>query len=184
MPKITESEYGPGGVVPVGRARLGAGPAGYRPYVMRLHYTILITTALGLAGCVPAVNITVPEVRGRVVDSEHRPMPGATVRITRFPNEHEVAVLTTDERGEFVRPEDAGLFLKFLIHVVPITYVTPRYSLVASHGDSFSAAVSFNGGQVKLLGLGRSRTVNCDELLIQEPPRKPPHDQPLERTGR
>jgi len=124
--------------------------------------------ACGACGCMPAVVTTVPALSGRVVNSQGRPVSGATIEVSEKPGSQGRArvgsrTFTADAEGRIERPEER----KWMLHMIPGDVYGPTLQVKATANgvESVPREVSVAPG-VRLFGLGSPQRVDVGELRL------------------
>ena len=135
--------------------------------VMRPLLSAIFAGFTGLTGCFPAVQTTVPALKGTVVDLQGRPVPLATVEVSRRPGRvgrvFNPVQFQADADGRFEQKERS----RWVLHVIPGDVYGPDLEVTAraSGAASLPRDVPVRPG-VRLFGLGAEDRVDVGALMI------------------
>jgi len=126
---------------------------------------LLPCVALSFAGCFPAVSVEQPAIIGRVVDPSGRPTSGTVVVVRAKGDGRVVGIAQTRSDGRFHQPAGDG---HWILYFLPQDNSPPPvYGVKASLGGTSGWAADVTGGQVKLLGLGFTKTVDVGTVQMR-----------------
>lgn len=115
---------------------------------LQMRSILVPITFMFLAGCIPAEYVEVPALRGRVIDSDHRPVSDATLRITARLSSYPSFVFSVRPDGTFASPEKNQFFL----FIPGEDLAWPDYSLTVVTSEGRSSPLEIPSG-VRLLFL-------------------------------
>jgi hypothetical protein len=110
---------------------------------MRNGLTLLfvISSVFALTGCFPATYVDVPAVKGRVVDTNSRPVVGASIRIMgTYPGRP--ITMKTDTSGGFANPGRSHFYVQ---SIFPVELLTNPLRLLSISQDGNTTAVKMPG---------------------------------------
>lgn len=124
---------------------------------------LLPVTLMTLAGCIPAEFVEVPALRGRVVDSDHRPAPNATLRITARFGAYPPLRFSARPDGTFASPEQS----RFCLIIPGADLAWPDYSLIVFSSTGQSYPIDIPSGFRMLFLFGPPRAgVNLGDVQV------------------
>lgn len=116
-----------------------------------------------LVGCIPAEFVEVPSLRGRVVDSDHRPLGNATVRITARGGAYPSITFSTRPDGTFACPEQS----RFSLMIPGADLGSPSYNLTVFSSAGQSSPIDIPSDFRLLFLFGPPRTgINLGDIQV------------------
>lgn len=121
---------------------------------LQIWKALLPIALITLAGCIPAEFVEVPALRGRVVDSDHRPVPNATLRITARSGAYPSLCFSARPDGTFASSEQS----RFCLIVPGVDVAWPDYSLSVFSSTGQSSPIEIPSGFRMVFLFGPPRT--------------------------